>query len=47
MARLVEIEPPVVALLTVLRAGAPIMKLNGKCQYNHVYQLIKTMEQKR
>ena len=30
MARRVEIEPPIVVLLTVEREGAPIMKLNGK-----------------
>ena len=30
MARSVEIEPPILVLSTVWRAGAPIMKLNGK-----------------
>lgn len=30
MARCVEIESPIVVLLTIRRAGTPIMKLNGK-----------------
>jgi hypothetical protein len=30
MAKRVEIEPPIVVLLTMWCAGAPIMKLNGK-----------------
>ena len=31
-ARRVEIEPPIVVLLTMWRAGVPIMMLNGKSQ---------------
>lgn len=31
-----EIEPPIVVLLTMWRAGAPIMKLNGKSQVNEL-----------
>jgi hypothetical protein len=38
IARLVEIEVPIVVLLNVRRAGASIMKLNGKCQLNHFFQ---------
>ena len=44
MARTVEIEPPAVVSLTVWRAGAPIMKLNGKsrlttlCLRRHTYE---------
>ena len=33
MARRVEIEPPIVVLLTVWRAGAAIMKLNGQSRF--------------
>ena len=36
IARRVEIEPPIVVLLTVWRAGAPIMKSNGKSGMGHV-----------
>lgn len=31
----VEIEPPIVVLLTMWRTGAPIMKLNGKSRINN------------
>jgi hypothetical protein len=47
MARRVEIEPFIVVLLTVWRAGAPTTKLNGKSRVNGSQAGDREMESKQ
>ncbi len=47
MAKRVEIEPPIVVLLTIWCAGAPIMKLNGKYRVIELQSGINSQERVR